>query len=1121
MGVLPRAFWLRREPLLSLAVSSFVMRARGILCLCAVLGVMAPPIAAAGPEFERLSLREGLSQSIIEGALQDKKGFLWFATEDGLNRYDGYHFKVLRNEAGNANSLSYNDLKCLHEDRAGNLWIGTFEGGLNRFDPSTAQFTRYRHDARDPASIASNTVRAIAEDRDGTLWVGTQGRGLDQFDPRTGTFRHFPPDPANPSSLANGDVRALLLGSSGVLWVGTYGGGLHRFDPRTRSFTKVKIQPGSQGLTQGLVTTLLEDSKGVLWAGTYDGGITALDPGTGAFTNYRSDPRDEESLSSNQVKALWEDRQGTLWVGTDGAGLNRFHRETGTFTRYRHDPSNPRSLSSDRVFCLFQDRSRVLWVGTYGGGLNKLDLAKKKFLHVKNEPSNPASLSHDIVWSFWEDTDGSVWIGTDSGGLNQWERQANTFRHFRHDPRNTSSLSHDAVRVVFQDRGGTLWLGTNGGGLNRLDKTAGTFVRYLHDESNPASLAHNELRAVYEDRAGDLWVGTLGGGLDRLDRATGGFVHHRHDPGNPQTLSSDFVRCILEDSQGNLWVGTQGGGLNRFDPKSGIAERFQADPANTKSLSNNFVFALHEDREGTLWVATYGGGLNKLRRGKKTFDHFSEAEGLASNSVYAILEDERGRLWLSTNNGLSCFDPGRSTFQNYDARDGLQSNEFNGGSFFKTKRGEMFFGGINGFNVFFPNEIVINPEAPPVVITDLQLFNESVPAGQAVRGRTLLDRPVEYTREIELSPEDNMVTFEFAALHFVAPEKNRYAYRLEGFGSGWILARSDRRSATFTGLSPGDYVFRVKGASPDGVWNETGAAIRLKVLPAFWATWWFRLMTVASIGLLGFAAVRRRMRNERVLAVLKTAHAAQMAIMPREDPKVEGLEVSGVCIPAFEVGGDFFDYFPVSGEAPGLGIVVGDVSGKGMSAAMAASMSSGMVSALACGGETLAGVMTRLNASVFKKVDKHMFTAMCIASVTSRPGRMVFVNAGLCEPILKRAGQTSMLASEGPSFPLGSMRNTIYQSRTIGLEAGDTLIFYSDGVPEARTPDGEPWGYEALVRFLLALDTNGLSALGIREALVQEVLRISGNAGSHDDIAVVVVKVVDREVPASTSSPSA
>ena len=973
-----------------------------LLVLC---GLLSADAAAVTEDVERTSLEQGLSQSIVEAIVQDRRGFLWLATEDGLNRWDGHRFTVFRNVSGNARSLSYNDLKCVSEDRAGALWVGTFEGGLNRFDPATGDVTRFRHDPADPSSLPANIVRAVLEDRDGKVWAGTQGGGLARLDPATGRFTRFRHDPQDAGSLAHDDVRALLVDGEGTLWVGTYGGGLDRFDRSRGAFVHVPASEGGAGAL--LVDALLEDRAGTLWAGTYGGGLFAVERGAGRLVRCRG-----EALPSPLVKALAEDHEGFLWVATDGGGLARIDRRTGAVFVHRHDPAEPRSLATDRVWSLREDRSKVLWVGTYGGGLNALDLGKKRFLSVRHDPRNPSSLGHDIVWAFHEEPDGTLWVGTDSGGLQRWDRRKNVFRGFLHDPRDPSSLAHDTVRALLADASGSLWVATNGGGLDRLDRATGRFEHHRHDPRDPGSLAHDELRALYEDREGTLWVGTFGGGLDHLDRKTG-----------------RFTRVTARD-------------------------------------------------------------------------------GLASDLVYGILGDERGRLWVSSNRGLTVYDPRDGSARAWDARDGLQSDEFNGGSSFRSARGEMFFGGIRGFSAFFPEEIVARTDPAPVVLTELLVANRPVAAGERRHGRLLLPRFVGYLDEVVLSHEDAVVSLEFAALHFAAPRKLRYAYRLDGFDRDWIPAAADRRVATYTGLAPGRYLFRVKATNPDGVWGAEEARLALVVTPPFWGTWWFRSTALLALGAAAALFLRRRMRTVRLEAAMRAAHDAQMAVMPREDPDVEGFEVSGVCIPALEVGGDFFDY--VKGDGPGakLGLVVGDVSGKGTRAAMTAAMSGGMVTALMGREGPLEEVAARVNDALRAKIEKRMFSAVCLATLDPARRELTFVNAGLCEPLLRSGDTATYLSSEGTSFPLGSCSRARYRSRTVALAPGDVLVLYTDGVPEAVGRGGAPWGYDAFAGFLRGLPAASLSARGVREAIVREVARVSGRARPADDVAVVVVKAL-------------
>jgi ligand-binding sensor domain-containing protein len=1057
--------------------------------------------------FRRVSVEQGLSQSIVSSIFQNRAGFLYVATEDGLNRFDGFRFTLYRASPTSTNTLSYNELRAISEDTSGVLWLGTFGGGINSLDPATGVFGRYRHDVRNPDSLAVDLVRTVHVDGKGTVWVGMQGGGLDRFDPASGRFTHFRHDPATPASLASDNVRVLLEDRAGTLWVGTEDAGLDRLDPVTGRFAHYRHRVGDDAsLGHDTVTSLAEGRDGTLWVGTNGSGLCALDRATGRFECLRARPGKPDAFPSDLVSACLEDHEGNLWIGTDGAGLARRDRLTGAVTTFRHDSSDRHSLSANRIRSLIEDSSHVLWIGTYGGGLSALDLTRKRFAHHRNQPGNPNTLSHDIVWTFCEDAAGILWIGTDSGGLNRLDRATSTYRHYRHNPADPSSIASNTVRVVTPSRSGALWIGTSGAGLDRYDPATDRFAHFRHDPADPGSLAHDDLRAVYEDATGAVWVATYGGGLDRLDPVTGRFTHFRNDPADPASLASDLVRGIFEDSRGDLWIGTHGRGADRLNRSTGRFEHHRFDPTNPASLGGDFVFSFHEDRMGALWVATYGGGISRLDRATGTFTRFTSRDGLASDSAYGILEDGDGFLWISTNNGLSRLDPRTGEFRTFDPADGLQSNEFNGGSFYKSASGEMFFGGINGYNAFFPDQIALNTVPPPVVVTDLQLANRSVRVGELRGGRPTLTRPMESTDAVEISYRDQVITFEFAALHFKAPEKNRYAYRLEGFSDDWIPAAADRRFATFTGLRPGSYLFRVKAANADGVWNEGGASVRLTVTPPFWATWWFRVASLLVLAAVVAATLGRHVSHVRVVAELKTAHDAQMAIMPHSDPVVPGLDISGVCVAANEVGGDFFDYLHLGGADGPPCIAVGDVAGKAMSAAMRAVMASGMVAVQTEGNDSLANVMTTINRVLYRKAPKHLFTALCLVAIEPSTRAMTFVNAGLCPPLLKLGPQVTELEPSGPTLPLGSLADTRYQARTVAFEPGSVVVLFTDGVPEALDRHGAEYGFERLARFLAALDTATLPAREIAAAIVHDVARFAGGSRCRDDQAIVVVK---------------
>jgi ligand-binding sensor domain-containing protein/signal transduction histidine kinase len=801
--------------------------------------------------FEHLSVEHGLSQNTVLCLLQDRKGFLWIGTGEGLNRYDGYTFKVYQYDAQDPASLSHNVIYTLYEDSLGNLWIGT-GGGLSLFDRGSEHFVRYQNHPDDPASLGHDVVRAIYEDQAGRLWIGTGGGGLNRFDRERAQFIRYQEDPGNPQSLSHNIVSSIIEDDAGQLWIGTGGGGVNRFHPETGQWIHDQADPEVAGsLSHNVITTMYKDRAGTLWLGTPTG-LHCYDPAADRFERYQATPDVPGSLSHNHILSLAEDRSGTLWIGTYGGGLNRFDPEQNIFFHYRSVPDVPHSLSQNDILAIYEDRSEVLWIGT-GGGLNKYDPGKTRFAHYQADPNNPDSLSHNEVSAFYEDLSGKLWIGT-SGGLNYFNPESETFEHYFHDPGDSESVSSNMIFSIYADHQGVLWLGTYGGGLNRFDPETKRFRHYQTDSNDPQSLSHDIVWPIYEDRSGTFWVGTWGGGLNVFDRETETFTRYQYDPQDSESLSHNRVATIYEDHRGNLWIGTDGG-LNLFRPEHGRFQRYQHDADSLDSLSHNRVLCLHEDRTGVLWVGT-AGGLNRFDREAHAFHRYTEKDGLPNDVIAGILEDEQGRLWLSTGKGLSRFHPDTEQFTNYTVRDGLQGYEFHAGAYWQARDGRMFLGGVNGFNAFYPDLITENPHVPPLALTDFRLLNTSVvPAEEG----SPLQRSLAETEEIVLSYTQNVFSFEFAALDYRIPEKNQYACKMEGFNKEW-MELGTKRFVTYTNLDPGKYVFRVKGSNNDGIWNETGIAIRLTIIPPFWKTAWFQgILILGFIGMVcGLHALRVR-----------------------------------------------------------------------------------------------------------------------------------------------------------------------------------------------------------------------------------------------------------------------
>lgn len=815
-------------------------------------GARSPPQA---PRFVTLSEDEGLGNSVVEAIAEDRLGFMWFGTADGLTRYDGHDAVVYRHDPEDPGSLSSSYVEALLTDRDGVLWVGT-HSGLNSYDPRTDAFVRHLADDDDPTTLIHSQVNTLFEDRLGELWAGT-GNGLSRYNREDGTFAGFPPDryaPQRPQCAS--EIRAILGAGDGSLWLGLANCGLVRFEPETGASTHYLQKADGGGLSGNDVWDLARDRSGGLWIATM-AGLNFLDEATGVFRHFRYDVDDPRSIPSDYVDTLWLDGEDRLWIGTDGGGLAVFDREEETFTAFGPDPTDETTLPSAVIRTIFEDRRKDLWIGTYKGGVAFHTSLTMQFSYFHRSSDRPGSLSHSSVLSFFEEDDGTLWVGTE-GGLNRFDPQDETFRSYQHDPRDPTSLSANAVLSILKDSRGNLWVGTYHGGLNRFEPTSETFAHYRPDPEDPRSLSNPHVWSLYEDSRGDLWAGTFGG-VNRFDYDSGSFEHFAADPEDPTSLGNQTVWDIHEDDAGHLWFATLWG-LSRWDPATSDFFTYRHDPEDPSSLSSNDVQTILGDSAGRIWLGTESGGISVLDPESGTFESFRGSSGLPNNQVNCILEDSDGRLWVSTNAGLSKFEPATVSFTNYARSDGMLAHPLARNTCIRTRSGEMFFGGVNGFSGFSPDRLTDNPVPPPVVLTEFRLFNERVkPApetGPLLRQITEADR-------IKLRHDQSVISFTFAALNYRSPEKNQYAYRMENFDRNWIFA-GDRRTATYTNLDPGHYRFRVKASNNSGVWNEEGAAVDLVIAPPVWKTLWFRALTSLGIAalLLGTYQLRtKRMRS--------------------------------------------------------------------------------------------------------------------------------------------------------------------------------------------------------------------------------------------------------------------
>lgn len=860
--------------------------ARFALVVAVLLGpaAMRPVEGGARPiRFYRLSLEDGLSQTTVLSILQDRQGFMWFGTEDGLNRYDGSGMTVYTRDATDPASLPNNVVWAIAEDAAGDLWLATEGGGVARWERSRDRFVRYGT----ATGLASDNVRTLHVDRRGRIWIGTRDAGLDALDPTTGAVAHYRNRPADPSSLVNDSVYVIHEDRAGGIWVGT-NGGLGRLDPARGQFRNYRHDARDRAsLADDRVRALREDVDGTLWVGTEGGGLSALAP-SGKFRHWRAAAGNRRSLSNDSVKALLVDDAGRMWVGTR-EGLNLLQRETGSFVRYTHDPAELTSLSDDEVMSLYQDHGGVLWIGTRSGGVNRWNPRTWAFGHHKADPEDKGSLSNDYVTSFSVGPNGTLWVGTLGGGLTAFDRAAGTVTRYRHDARDPRSLGDDRVMALLHDRQGRLWVGTMDGGLNLFDAATGAFHAFRHDPARADSLSTNAVMSLFQDRRDNIWVGTFRGGLNRLIRGTDGFQRFQHHPADPHSLSSDIVTAMAEDHSGALWVGTDAGGLNMLWPSTGEVRRFRHEPSDPRSLANNTVFSLHIGADGKLWVGTRGGGLGVLERldpesGRAVFRTYTEKDGLPNSVVYGIHPDADGKLWLSTNSGLAVFDPAAGTFRSFAVVHGLQSNEFNFGAHYRSANGELFFGGPGGFNAFLPQAVRAATRPPRLALTALLKLNAPYEG----------EVPVHRLDTVELGHRDQVVTFEFAALDYAAPEMNRYSYMLEGFDPHWMELGRFRR-VTYTNLDAGRYTLRVRATNAEGVSSDEPLAVGVTVLPPPWRTWWAYVLYALALTGAAFVFVRSQRRHvereaqyRRQLEAEVQARTRQLAEQNRQLEELNG-----------------------------------------------------------------------------------------------------------------------------------------------------------------------------------------------------------------------------------------
>jgi PAS domain S-box-containing protein len=848
------------------------------IAIVVLAAMIAPrPAGAVPPARERLSFRHlppegGLPAAEVRRILQDHTDFMWFATADGLVRFDSLELRAFRSDPTNRRTIANNSVWDIAEDPDGNLWVGT-DSGLDVWRRTTEHVERIPLPKPPGAASGSTGVRRIVLDEGKCLWLATYGAGLLRYDFRTHTITSFGTATPGDGHLSDDTLLALFRDSRGMLWAGTLGGGLDAFDPvthRVRVFRHDPAVPGSLAANQ--VSSIGEDVDGRIWAGT-SAGVSRLRPDRTAFDHFFFNAADPAALQGTRVDALLCDRDGRLWIGTDGGGLSRFDSRTSSFTHYRHVRGDDDTLSSNTIRGIYQDRAGDLWVGHWPSGVDYASRISSTFSILRTIPGQPGTMPDDNVHALLADPSGDFWVGTDGAGLCRYSLKDSTWTCGLQKPPSPNAPSSRAVTTLARDGRGRIWAGTWSGGVIRVDPVTGTTTQYLPDASRAHSLSNGYILASVTDLEGRVWFATNGGGVNRYVPELDGFVTYRFDAGNPRSVSGDTIPSLLVTRNGDVWVGA--GALSRYNPAHDDWDRFACDPEHPGTIGRNLANALLEGADGSLWVGTAGSGVNHVDLGTRRCDAFGPAEGLPSGLLRSILDGNDGALWMGTSEGLVRFDPVTHRVRVFDEAHGILGRSLARGARLKLPTGELMMGSSRGIVTFDPLRIGGGDVVPPVVLTRLEVFNETLmPGGPG----SPLRESITTTKRLELPSRAEMLSIYFAALDFRSPSRSRLSYRLEGFDHEWREAGAEHR-AIYTNLAPGGYVFRVRAANAEGVWDDRGVAIELVIVPAWWQTLWFRgLLGLGLAGMLvaaGVGASRRRYR-------LQLAEARREAELARE-----------------------------------------------------------------------------------------------------------------------------------------------------------------------------------------------------------------------------------------------
>ncbi len=863
--------------LLLLAIKPYTFRWLGLLFLAFCINQLSISLGFAQKKFlrfESISIEQGLSQSSAICLLQDQKGFLWVGTADGLNRYDGYNFKVYRKDFLNKKSIGNNYINDLIEDEEGNIWVAT-RAGLCKYDWQTDSFVTYLFPNPNPAY---SHFLSLALDKTGKIWIGAQHKGIMYFDKKSKSFDTLAYSPAL-QTICKKNLGLLIVNDvcfdkdEKNLWVATEYG-LLRYNLEKKAFSLPYLPQvyTNNAIPDTGCSILLPDEQGNVWVGTYNGAISRWNKTSNDFYTIKLPTAEAQPYGANRVKALLQNSQNSWWVGTLSTGLYHVQllNEKVEIQNFLQDNNDKYSLKDNDIVSILTDKSGLLWVGSFGGGLFKHDDSYNMFNAYTHPQAHPQNVVQNGIRSVLEDSKGNLWIGMTNRGLKKFDADGKTLTNYEYKENDPNSLTSNRINAVFEDKKGRIWVGCGDGGLSlfvppvtKLATDKGKFFAYKYQQNELFKPLQATVYTINEDENQNLWLGTLAG-LVKFDSTRSQVEVFKEIQNNPNSIVGDAVRAInIDNEKKQLWIGTFGGGLTLFDLKSNTFKRFTKDlKLDGSSISDNAVSSIYKDNYGTVWIGTFGGGLNKLDNKTKKFTYITENNGIANNVVYGILEDKQNNLWLSTNHGVTRYNILSQQALNYNLADGLQSDEFNANAYHKGKSGRFYFGGINGLTSFKPDSLADKVQNYPVLFTDFKLFNKSViPDSVAV-----IQKHISETQEIVLAHTDYVFSFEFAALNFNTPHRVRYAYKMQGFDKEWIYTNANNRSANYSNLPAGSYVLQVKATNSNGSWMDKQAEIKIRIKPAIWNTWWFKVCAflLVILAIVIFVSLRiRRIQQQR------------------------------------------------------------------------------------------------------------------------------------------------------------------------------------------------------------------------------------------------------------------